>query len=701
MSFIYLWPKNRQKASNAMKARRSMKKQFIIPFLSLGLVFCSCSTISQSESGSRAQNGGNFQINGFVQEGNTFSTKVNNDVETFSYLDKVTVPTGATWTMYKDVSGSIEIPTKTVTLEVGDNSFYILVTLSSGESDFYTTLIRRLDMFTVSFVLKNNDVFETQNVQEESKATEPNNEPVISGYDFKGWDYDFDSPVTGDIRILGIWDAHVLTITFDVNGGDELSQTEITVAFGDFVSLPSPTKLGHDFAGWYDGNRRVDSGNWNIDKDTNLQAHWSAKTYMVTVSQSTNCSVTTSSRSKYGDKLNIELNPFSATGYEYINPVISIYSSYTLNEDTLITRVSQNPYDYVMSDYYYSSIYISASYSKEPLKFEITLDANGGFFDSDSNKTMCSFNHSYGTSENLTDAYTTVNRIGYTFEGWFDSNDNQITNIEANSMQKLTFYAKWAIGKYLVEFDKDLPIYLTLDYGYNNLKEVVEYKSGDLVNEVIDIKRDGYIFDGWYLNNTFASNTNFDFKTALVGDTTLYAHWLSSSTQTLLSTILNNGTTFKIPVKTTSASATYRADESGLFTLTTRDYVGLTNLRITRAGQEIGFDHRKSDNIHTIKFYAVAGDLVTLSMTVQTASSGAGWNYGISLTKQEYIITSKIMISCDPIEVTYNEPYVLPTPIKNGYSFVGWFDADGNQYSMSGTWTTPNSIVLYSRFSPQ
>ncbi len=86
--------------------------------------------------------------------------------------------------------------------------------------------------------------------------------PTRTGYDFSGW-YDNDSfngsPITsipansaGDKTLYAKWTPHKYTITYEKNGGTmpTLYKGKYTVESSTF-SLPTPTRNGYDFYGWY------------------------------------------------------------------------------------------------------------------------------------------------------------------------------------------------------------------------------------------------------------------------------------------------------------------------------------------------------------------------------------------------------------------------------------------------------------------
>ncbi len=63
-------------------------------------------------------------------------------------------------------------------------------------------------------------------------------------------------------------------VTYDLDGG-EMDETETRVWAGSEYSLPSPTKQGYAFAGWYlEGKYFLPEGVWEIEDDVTLTAKW-------------------------------------------------------------------------------------------------------------------------------------------------------------------------------------------------------------------------------------------------------------------------------------------------------------------------------------------------------------------------------------------------------------------------------------------
>ena len=48
-------------------------------------------------------------------------------------------------------------------------------------------------------------------------------------------------------------------------------------------------------------------------------------------------------------------------------------------------------------------------------------------------------------------------------------------------------------------------------------------------------------------------------------------------------------------------------------------------------------------------------------------------------------------------DVIYGSSFELPVPTKEGYEFLGWFDADGNAIT-SSTWNYAQNTTLYAQW---
>ena len=100
---------------------------------------------------------------------------------------------------------------------------------------------------------------------------------------------------------------------------------------------------------------------------------------------------------------------------------------------------------------------------------------------------------------------------GYALIGWYtDADFTTPWNFETVVSSDLTLYAKWGFS---VEFISD-----------NNVIETKVVESGQKVTAPNEPQKDGYIFDGWYADQEFTQEWNFEYR-PVYENTQLYAKW--------------------------------------------------------------------------------------------------------------------------------------------------------------------------------
>ena len=133
--------------------------------------------------------------------------------------------------------------------------------------------------FTVTFDTAGGTGVEGQKVRRGAKATKPA-DPTRSGHTFDGWyngdaKYDFSTPVTSDITLTAHWKSNAVesfTVTFEPDNGQPNSAS--SVAAGRTVGKPTdPTRSGHTFDGWYNGDAKYDFST-PVTSNITLTARW-------------------------------------------------------------------------------------------------------------------------------------------------------------------------------------------------------------------------------------------------------------------------------------------------------------------------------------------------------------------------------------------------------------------------------------------
>ncbi len=211
-----------------------------------------------------------------------YALDVDNELFSLSLIGVVKTHEKASWKLYFDIYATNEILSKTVYLDIGDNIFYILITAEDGNIKLNTIIIRRLPIYTVSFNTQGGSYISPQYIQEKDFVKDPNS-PTKTGYTFDKWDFNFDSPILGDITINALWTSNKYKITYDTNGGILNNNNIHEVAFGSSYALREPIRVGYTFDGWYEGsNKFIQQSYWYIARNIELTAKWKANEYMIT-----------------------------------------------------------------------------------------------------------------------------------------------------------------------------------------------------------------------------------------------------------------------------------------------------------------------------------------------------------------------------------------------------------------------------------
>lgn len=121
------------------------------------------------------------------------------------------------------------------------------------------------------------------------------------GYSFMGWRSSLNDKlfaagetVTGadlgityadTLTLTAEWTASTLTVTYDAQGGSVAPASTAATYGKHYGELPTPTRTGYDFAGWYTtrngGTQVTDETSVTVATDHTLYAHWTASTYCV------------------------------------------------------------------------------------------------------------------------------------------------------------------------------------------------------------------------------------------------------------------------------------------------------------------------------------------------------------------------------------------------------------------------------------
>jgi uncharacterized repeat protein (TIGR02543 family) len=107
-------------------------------------------------------------------------------------------------------------------------------------------------------------------------------------------------------------------------------------------------------------------------------------------------------------------------------------------------------------------------------------------------------------------------KAGYDFAGWFDKDDEEVTQIAKGSTGDTTLFAKWNAVEYTITYNN-------IEGATNENPVTYTVESGDITLSAPT--KNGYDFVGWYGNGEFNGDAITGIAKGTTGDTTLFAKW--------------------------------------------------------------------------------------------------------------------------------------------------------------------------------
>lgn len=663
---------------------------------------------------------------------------------TNNYLTNITLPTatreGYTFTGWATNINAILGEYKT-NYEIQDN-----ITLYA---------IWTSDKYTITFN-GNGGIVETETISANFNSDIILPEATRSGYTLVGWDIRASSAtakyeagkeytVQGNITLYAIWKANKFDIILNGNGGafvygngNKIEQISYQKYASDTITMPIQEntngypviqKNGYTFKGWateagsdvvkYQPGKTYSVSDI-VANSTNLYAIWQINKYTITFNRNSSDN-------------SIKINGESTENYHITENYLENVAlpAATRNGYTLLGW-SENPTDTTVDASGTVGTTVTITEDKtyyaiwEANPTEIVFYPNGGniIVNGEQTNEKTQYITRYESTINNNVSELAPSRQGYTFEGWYTSENggSQVygTNgkgiIGTNywdeegkwiyTLNSLKLYARWKEKTYTITFDAN---------GGNiteNTKEVVYNSTKNNNVSSLDPTKTGYIFNGWYTERTEGiqvyknngssnanSNTfwNSNNQWVYTDDITLYAQW-TPITYTI--TYNGNGSTSG---STPQSSHTY--DEAKK----------LTENGFERTGFEfVGWSTQATGS----KQYSNSESVVNLS-----SQNGSKITLYAVWKEEEYTITFNAnggTIQEDTKKVVYsstqNNDVSALNPTKTGYIFSGWYtstsggiqvygsngkcNVNANGYwTSSKQWIYTDNITLYAQWT--
>lgn len=387
-----------------------------------------------------------YNLNGGSVIGNPSFYNVDTNTFTLSNPTK----TGYTFLGWTGSNG--DTPQKTVTINkdsTGDRSYianwkantYSVVFNSNGGSG---TMPNQVHTYGSSLALSQNKFTKT-------------------GYNFAGWNTKPDgsgtnysdgqsvtnlsSTQSANVTLYAKWSVSNYSISYNLNGGINPSNAPISFNINsNAITLPTPTKTGHTFGGWFDNSGLTGTAVTSIPKGSvgnkTYYAKWIINTYYLDVSGYLD-GIGESNITGYGTFDVYVDGVLQASGVSDYYTKHPYGSSYEIKN--IVPTIGHH---YVGSSGANLKGTIGAGHTTVRLSlntntYKVVYNANGG------TGSTATSNHKYGEAKTLTP--NGFSKTGYSFAGWATSasgnvvysNSQSVSNLTATNGGTVNLYAKW------------------------------------------------------------------------------------------------------------------------------------------------------------------------------------------------------------------------------------------------------------------
>ena len=528
------------------------------------------------------------------------------------------------------------------------------------------------------------EILEYGNIPTYKKETPTKTRTEEYTYEFDKWSPEI-TKVTSDQEYKATYKKtkNKYTITY-INEGTEYHKE--TLEYGSVVTeIQDPTKEGYTFTGWYTKDNEKVSYPITITKNITLCSKYEINSYKVSyynegkkyiddqkINYGENALKPNTNPSKIGYTFKYWSLKENGEEYEFSTKItkdITLYAVYEINKYTLtyinegieyhketaeygntITSI-QNP---TKEGYTFTGWYTK---DNEKVSYPITVTEDITLY---SKYEINSYKVSYynegkkyiddqkiNYGENALKPNTNPSKIGYTFKYWSLKENGKEYEFSTKITKDITLYAVYEINKYTVTY---------INEGIEYHKETAEY--GSIITEIQDPTKEGYTFTGWYTKG----NEKVSYPITVTKNITLYSKYEINSYKV---SYYNEGKKYIEDQK-------INYGENALKPNTNPSKIGYTfkYWSLKENGEEYEFSTKITKNITLYAVYEI--NKYTLTYI----------NEGIEYHKEtaEYgsVITS------------------IQDPIKEGYTFIGWYDE--NNQKVSYPITVTEDITLHSKY---
>ncbi len=579
----------------------------------------------------------------------TTAGKVDYTVETYymnaegTYAGVTPVVTGGTATIDAYVKIAVDEAPEGFKYDAAAANYIEGVVAGDGSTIFKVYYAR--NTYTIKFVGNEGTI----NGNPEQSATYYHGTAVVAptavrtGYDFIGWSTTADGDVVAveatalaDATYYAQWDEATYTATFKaLPGAFADGETTVTVdyAYGDVIEkAATPVREGYNFVEWagYKDGMTMDAD------DVTFTAVWAPKSYnAVFYTDDTMATVHETKTANYTENYNVATDPTKA-GYTFDD----WYDAAT-NKPAGLPEAGGIVTMPLGGAEYYATWTVN--------EYNLVYRANGGEFeDGSANKT---YPVAFGTLKADMPVPAEPTREGYSFNGYSPAVP------ESMPANQVNLVAQWTPNEYEVTFDAGDGVFTqgTEDTSDDvpTFTDKVIYEEQPVYVPDEEPVRDGYEFGGW----TDGENTYYPGEEIpmAAGDITLEAIWNAKE-----------DTAYTVNHIYMDVNGTYDDAEVDIENLTAE-----TDSTVTATKKD-------KDN------FTFDAEASTVEGTV-TADGALVLELYYVREKNTFTTYDETGSAVSTEEVYFDAPLNVEEPTKEGYTFAGWTDAEGNPVTVPAT----------------
>ena len=551
-----------------------------------------------------------------------------------------------------------------------------------------------------------------------------------TGYTFDGWYTALENgtkvesstliTATEDHTLYANWTAITYNVVLNENGGNNVEDLTYTVETTT-LTLPTLTRDGYTFNGWFTAEvagTKVESTDI-LSKLENQEyyAQWIANQFTVIFDSNKPASTTAevvgtmeNQTFTYDALQNLTANTYSLEYYNFAGWSTTANGSVEFTNGQSVKNLATE-----------GSITLYAVWLADNERV-ITFEGNGVVVNPST--IIVTVGDAYG-------ALPTLTRAGYTFDGWFTALENG-TRVETTTTvpegADHTLYAHWTINIYNVVLNEN---------GGNNVEDLT-YTVETTTLTLPTLTKANYVFTGWFTAEVGGTKVESTDILSKLENQEYYAQWTAITYNVVLNENGGNNvedltytvetTTLTLPTLTRDGytfNGWFTAEVGGTKVESTDILLKLENQEYYAQWTVITYNVVLNENggsdVEDLT-YTVETTTLTLPTLTKANYVFTGWftaevggtkvestdillklenqQYYAQWTPEEYDVILDENGGDLINDITYtieSEDITLPTPTRDGYTFIGWFGVkvvSGTTYYVGMDFLTTNNNAL-------